>query len=62
MRICMGNFKILKEYFLLSKTDTLILNYSNVFAYPFLLFINRFIKKKVLVTFHGDLELLSKSK
>lgn len=60
MRICMGSFKILKEYFLLSKTNTLILNYSNVFAYPFLLFINRFIKKKILVTFHGDLELLSK--
>lgn len=59
MRILLGSFSILYKYIFISKADTLILNYSNVFAFPFILICNRFIRKKVLITFHGELELLS---
>lgn len=59
LRMFMGGFRILKEYFFLFPNTTLILNYSNVFAFPTLLFINRFFKKKLLIVFHGDLELLA---
>lgn len=62
IRICIGSLKIWKEYFFLPKANTLILNYCNVFAYPFLLLANRFINRRMLITFHGDLELLSKKK
>lgn len=61
IRTLIGGFRVLKEYLFLSANTTFVLNYSNVFAFPFLLIINRFLKKKVLITFHGDLELLAAS-
>lgn len=61
IRTFMGGFRVLKEYLFLSGSTTFVLNYSNVFSFPFLLVVNRFLKRKVLITFHGDLELLATS-
>lgn len=58
IRTFMGGFRVLVAYLFLSKDTTLILNYCNVFAFPFMLFLNRFLRKKLLITCHGELELL----
>lgn len=58
LRILFGFFIVLKEYIFLRKNEYLYINYNNPFALPIILFLNTFYKKKVLIIFHGELELL----
>lgn len=60
IRTFVGGFQFLKEYIFLGKDICLIFNYCNPFAFPFLLLLNRFFRKKIVITCHGDLELLEK--
>lgn len=58
LRIIFGLFIVLKEYTFLRKNEYLYINYNNPFALPIILFLNKFHNKKVLIIFHGELELL----
>ena len=60
VRTFMGGFQFLREYVSLEMDTCLISNYCNPFALPFILLLNRILKKKVVITCHGDLELLEK--
>lgn len=58
LRMLFGFFFVLKEYITTNRDKTLYYNYNNPLALPFVLLINRIIKKKVIIIFHGELELL----
>lgn len=60
VRTFMGGFQFFKEYIFLGMDTCLISNYCNPFALPFILLLNRFLRKRVVITCHGDLELLEK--
>lgn len=58
LRMIIGFYIVLFEYFRTSYKTELFYNYCNVLAFPFLLLLNRFFRKKVVIMFHGELELL----
>lgn len=59
LRTLLGFIFVLKEYLFLNKKDYLYVNYNNPFALPFILILNTFLKKKVLIICHGELELFA---
>lgn len=61
LRMLLGCFFVLYEYLITPKSTILYYNYNNPFALPFLLIVNRIFNKKVIIIFHGELELLIKS-
>lgn len=58
LRTIIAELHWLKDYITLSNDECLITNYSNPFALPVLLIANQYLKKKVVIAFHGELELL----
>ena len=58
LRMLFGFFFVLKEYIMTNSNKTIYYNYNNPLALPYILFINRIVKKDVLIIFHGELELL----
>ena len=58
LRMFFGFFFVLYEYLTTSKSTILYYNYSNPLALPFILILNRILNKKVIIIFHGELELL----
>ena len=56
LRMLVGFFIFLKEYFMLKKGETIFYNYNNPFALPFIALLNRFFKKNIIIIFHGELE------
>lgn len=58
IRIFIGSFIIVYQYLRLPKKTVLLFNACNILAFPWLLLLNRFLRKKIAITIHGDLELL----
>lgn len=56
IRMFCGLFIVLYEYFKTPKDSLLYLNYNNFFAFPVLLCFNRFLRKKIVIIQHGELE------
>ncbi|MBD5331386.1 MAG: glycosyltransferase [Bacteroides sp.] len=57
IRTFIGFFISLKEYLIGSKEELILFNYTNQFAFPFILIINKLLRKNVIFTLHGELEL-----
>lgn len=58
LRMLFGFIFVLYEYLITSKSTIIYYNYNNPFALPFILILNRILNKKVIIIFHGELELL----
>lgn len=56
IRIFLGFWLILYSYFCLSKQTYLLFNSCNVLALPWLLLLNRLLKKNIVISLHGDIE------
>lgn len=56
LRMFFGFFFFLKEYLSLKKGETIFYNYNNPFALPFIALLNHFLKKDIIIIFHGELE------
>lgn len=50
----------LRDFVTLPKDTYLITNYTNPFALPIILVLNRLWRKKIVITLHGELELIEK--
>ncbi len=60
VRHVLGFWICLWEYLTLKRDSLLIFNYTNYFSLPIILVVNRWVKKRVIFTIHGELELLEK--
>lgn len=59
-RHILGFFICIYEY-LINNKELLIYNYTNYFSLPIILMINRFFRKKVIFTMHGELRLIEEN-
>lgn len=57
IRTIIGFFITLYEYLITPASKLLIYTYTNPFSLPFILLLNVFLKKKIIFSMHGELEL-----
>ncbi len=54
-----GFFTTLYYYFIIDRRDVIFYNYTNYFSLPIICLLNHILHKKVIFTFHGELELFT---
>lgn len=57
VRIIWGFFVTLYNYLVVPGRDVVLYNYTNALSMPVILFLNIFLKKKIVFLMHGELEL-----